>query len=131
MTREGSVLVRHCERMRVTWADTDASGRIHHTAAFRWAENAEHAMLRQLGLAALGNFPRRHVEATYHLPLRFGDEFDLILSPEKVGRTSITYCWQAVRDGELCAEGRSVTVHVGPDGTPCQLPAELRAGLHG
>jgi YbgC/YbaW family acyl-CoA thioester hydrolase len=124
------VLVRHCERMRVTWADTDASGRIHHTAAFRWAENAEHALLRQLGLDELGDFPRRHVEATYHLPLRFGDEFDLILRAEKVGRTSITYGWQAVRDGELCAEGRSVTVHVGPDGSPRILPPALRNGLH-
>ena len=28
----------HRERLRVAWVDTDAGGRIHFTAAFRWAE---------------------------------------------------------------------------------------------
>ncbi len=119
----------HRERMRVAWADTDASGRIHCTAAFRWAEVAEHALLRRLGLSPPGNadgFPRRHVEATYHQPLRFADEFDLVLAAERVGRTSVTYAWQAVRDGQVCVEGRTVTVHVDGDGTPTPLPRALR-----
>jgi acyl-CoA thioester hydrolase len=119
----------HQERMRVAWADTDASGRIHFTAAFRWAEVAEHALLRRLGLSPPGNadgFPRRHVEATYHKPLRFADEFDLVLAAERVGRTSVTYAWQAIRDGQVCVEGRTVTVHVDGDGTPTPLPRALR-----
>ena len=29
--------VEHVERTRVAWVDTDAGGRIHFTAAFRWA----------------------------------------------------------------------------------------------
>jgi acyl-CoA thioester hydrolase len=120
---------RHRERMRVAWADTDASGRIHFTAAFRWAEVAEHALLRRLGLSPPGNadgFPRRHVEATYHKPLRFADEFDLVLAAERVGRTSVTYAWQAIRDGQVCVEGRTVTVHVDGDGAPTPLPRALR-----
>jgi acyl-CoA thioester hydrolase len=119
----------HRERMRVAWADTDASGWIHCTAAFRWAEAAEHTLLRQLGLTLAGNedgFPRRHVEATYHRPLRFADEFDLVLSAERVGRTSVTYAWQAIRDGQVCVEGRTVTVHIDCHGTPTPLPEELR-----
>jgi acyl-CoA thioesterase FadM len=124
---------RHQERMRVAWADTDASGRIHFTAAFRWAETAEHALLRRLGLHPPGNadgFPRRHVEATFHKPMCFADEFDLVLAAERIGRTSVTYAWQAVRDGQVCVEGRTVTVHVDRDGTPAPLPAALR-GLAG
>ena len=119
----------HRERMRVAWADTDASGWIHCTAAFRWAETAEHALLRELGLTPPGNaggFPRRHVEATYHRPLRFADEFDLVLSAERVGRTSVTYAWQAIRNGQVCVEGRTVTVHIDGDGTPTPLPRQLR-----
>jgi acyl-CoA thioester hydrolase len=119
----------HQQRMRVAWADTDASGRIHCTAAFRWAETAEHALLRRLGLHPPGNadgFPRRHVEATYHKALRFADEFDLVLCAERLGRTSVTYAWQAVRDGEVCVEGRTVVVHVDGDGTPVPLPQALR-----
>jgi len=119
----------HRQRMRVAWADTDASGLIHFTAAFRWAEVAEHALLHRLGLIPPGNadgFPRRHVEATYHKPLRFADEFDLVLAPERVGRTSVTYVWQAIRDGQVCVEGRTVTVHVDGDGTPTPVPPVLR-----
>jgi acyl-CoA thioester hydrolase len=127
--RPGAAAAHHRERMRVAWADTDASGRIHFTAAFRWAEVAEHALLRRLGLSPPGNadgFPRRHVEATYHKPLRFADEFDLVLAAERVGRTSVTYAWQAIRDGQVCVEGRTVTVHVDGDGTPTPLPQALR-----
>ncbi len=123
------VAARHQERMRVAWADTDASGRIHFTAAFRWAEVAEHALLRRLGLIPPGNaegFPRRHVEASYHRPMHFADEFDLVLAAERVGRTSVTYAWQAIRDGQVCVEGRTVTVHVDGDGTPAPLPQALR-----
>jgi acyl-CoA thioester hydrolase len=127
--RRGAAAAHHRERMRVAWADTDASGRIHFTAAFRWAEVAEHALLRRLGLSPPGNadgFPRRHVEATYHQPLRFADEFDLVLAAERVGRTSVTYAWQAIRDGQVCVEGRTVTVHVDGEGTPTPLPPALR-----
>jgi acyl-CoA thioesterase FadM len=127
--RGAPAAVRHRERMRVAWADTDASGRIHFTAAFRWAEVAEHALLHRLGLVPPGNadgFPRRHVEATYHQPLRFADEFDLVLTADRVGRTSVIYVWQAVRDGQVCVEGRTVTVHVDGDGTPTPLPRPLR-----
>src|SRR4051794_39630191 len=51
---------RHLERRRVAWVDTDAGGRIHFTAAFRWAEAAETELVRSLGvLDAWADFPRR------------------------------------------------------------------------
>src|SRR5207247_3063539 len=57
---------RHVGRSRVAWIDTDAGGRIHFTAAFRWAEAAETALLRSLGLLdGWGDYPRRAVEAEY------------------------------------------------------------------
>jgi hypothetical protein len=62
------------EPVRVEFADTDASGRIHHTAALRWAERAEHQLLRSLGCAELPLFPRRRLEVEFLAPLGFGDE---------------------------------------------------------
>ena len=65
--------VEQIERLRVAW-DTDAGGRIHFTAVFRYAELAETVLRRRLGL--LGNwadYPRRHVEADYFAVLRFDD----------------------------------------------------------
>jgi acyl-CoA thioester hydrolase len=115
--------------LRVQWVDTDAGGRIHHTAAFRWAELAEHELLRAAGASVLTVFPRRHVEATFHRALAFDDEFVLEIEVARVGSSSIGYAWRALRDDELCFEGTTAAVHVGADGTPEPLPAELRAAL--
>src|SRR6266511_2351460 len=83
MTRKAP---RHVARSRVAWIDTDAGGRIHFTAAFRWAEAAETALLRSLGLLDdWGDYPRRAVEAEYLAVLRFEDEFELELTAENVG----------------------------------------------
>ena len=113
------------------WIDTDAGGRIHFTAVFRWVESAELSLLRQIHAPTLTTFPRRHVEVTYHRPLRFGDEFEVEITPRKVGRTSIVYEWRGVKDGELYFEGSIVCVHVDDNDVPTELPDDLRAGLLG
>jgi acyl-CoA thioester hydrolase len=118
------------ERRRVLFADTDAGGRIHFTATLRWAEAVEHRLVRELDPGCdIGRWPRRHVEATYHLPLGFDDEFELRLHVERVGSTSVGWAWAVVCDGATCIEGRHTTVHVGEDGTPEPVRAELRSLL--
>jgi acyl-CoA thioester hydrolase len=118
------------ERTRVAWVDTDAGGRIHFTAAFRWAEAAETALMRRLGvLDGWGNYPRRHVEAEYRKVLVFEDEVEVRLRVERVGNTSITYAWDISSDGEVHVNGRHTVVHVDDDGAPAPLPEPLRAAL--
>lgn len=121
----------HERRMRVAFVDTDASGRIHWGSPLRWAEIAEHALLRSLGRPAeeAVPYPRRQVEIIYHQALRFDDEFDLRLGVEKIGRTAVTFTWQAVRGGQLCVAGSHVVVHVDEHGRPAPWPEYLRAGL--
>ena len=117
----------HVEHGRVAWVDTDAGGRIHFTAAFRWAEAAETALCRSLGLLEdWADYPRRAVEAEYLRVLRFEDEFELELRPDRVGRTSVTYVWEVRRDGDACIRGRHTVVHVDADGRPAPLPEALR-----
>jgi acyl-CoA thioester hydrolase len=111
--------------------DTDAGGRIHFTAVFRWAESAEFSLLRQVNAPTLTNFPRRNVDATYHRALHFGDEFDLEITTSYIGRTSIVYEWRGVKDDELYIEGTMTAVHVDDDGVPAEVPEVLRAGLLG
>jgi len=112
--------------------DTDAGGRIHFTAAFRWAEAAETALARSLGLLDdWADYPRRKVEAEYLAVLRFEDEFELELSPEHVGTTSITYAWEVRRGSEICIRGRHTVVHVDSSGRPAPLGAEARRALAG
>jgi acyl-CoA thioesterase FadM len=63
--------------------------------------------------------------------LRFEDEIDVRLRVERVGRTSITYAWTIVRDGEAAIEGRHTVVLVDGDGRPEPLSDEARAALTG
>ena len=124
-------MVEQVEQDRVAWVDTDAGGRIHFTAAFRWAELTETALMRRLGVldAGWGDYPRRKVEAEYLKVLRFEDEFELRLRVDAVGRTSITYGWEILRDGEVCIRGNHTVVRVDRAGRAEPLPEALRAQL--
>lgn len=119
----------HVEHVRVEFVDTDAGGRIHHTAALRWAERAEHGLLRAVGWPELTTFPRRRLEAEFRAPLRFGDEVDVEIAATSVGRTSITYGWRVLRRGVECAVGSTTCVHVDGDDRPSPVPDALRALL--
>jgi len=122
----------HVERFRVAWIDTDAGGRIHFTAAFRWAEAAETGLARKLGLLdRWGSYPRRRVEAEFHKVLVFEDEIETRIQVERVGRTSITYAWEICKDGEAYIEGRHTVVFVDAAGRPEPLPDEIRGALSG
>ena len=123
-------MIEQIERARVAWVDTDTGGRIHFTAVFRWAEAAETALMRRLGL--LGewrDFPRRRVEADYLKVLVFEDEVDVRLRVDRVGRTSISYVWEIRRGDDVCVEGRHTVVHVDGQGRPAELPDAVRSAL--
>jgi YbgC/YbaW family acyl-CoA thioester hydrolase len=123
-------VIEHVERFRVTWVDTDAGGRIHFSNAFRWAEQAETALRRRLGiLDGWCDYPRKRAEAEFHQVLRFEDEIEVRITPERVGTTSITWRFEITRDGELCVDGRLVVVRVGGDGRPTPLTERERQAL--
>ncbi len=120
------------DRRRVAWVDTDAGGRIHFTAAFRWAEVAETGLMRELGmLNGWGDYPRRKVEAEFRQVLVFEDEIETTIRAERVGTTSITYSWEVTRAGEVCVEGQHTVVHVDREGRPAPLPERVRSALSG
>lgn len=120
---------RHREPVRVEFVDTDAGGRIHHTAALRWAERAEHELLRACGWGDLTSFPRRRITVEFFAPLRFGDEVVVEIAATGVGTTSITYGWKAFRGDALCLQGETTCVYVGEDGRSAPVPDALRAAL--
>jgi len=130
-------VITHTERMRVNWVDTDASGLIHYTAALRYFEVAEHALMRKL-FAGPGTvpaertfmLPRVHVEADYKAPLRYPDEFECSARVQALGRSSVTFGFEARRaDGVLCLVGRIVAVSVDLTGHTIPLPEHLREPL--
>jgi len=128
-------VIMHVERMRVNWVDTDASGLIHYTAALRYFEVAEHALMRKLfnaGAPVERTFmlPRVHVEADYKAALRYPDEFDCAARVQTVGKSSVTFGYEIRRtDGILAIVGRIVAVAVDVEGRPMPLPAPFRTAL--
>ena len=123
-------MIEQVEQTRVAWVYTDAGGRIHFTAVFRWIEAAETALMRRLALLeGWGNYPRRHVEADYLKVLVFEDEVEVRLRVERVGSTSLTYVWEILKDGEVYVRGRHTVVHVDDEGSSAELPKAVRAAL--
>lgn len=132
---ETDPVFRHRDRVR--WADTDASGRIHFTAMFRWFEYAEQEFLRSHGLTLNDlidervNLPRVHVEANYRAALTHDDAVEIHVGVERVGRSSATLSFDVIRDdGELAGNGRVTWCAVDLESeSACPLPDPLRRAL--
>lgn len=122
-------------KRRIRWADADAAGRLHYPRIFEYFEEAETELLRHVGFSMFGrrhhDFPRKHVEATFHQMLPLDAPFVIRISVGKLGRTSIRYDYQIFADEEctqLALDG-TMTVVVVQDGKPTLIPEELRAAL--
>jgi acyl-CoA thioester hydrolase len=121
-------------RLRVAFPDTDASGRIHFTAMLRYFESAEIEFLRSLGFnyrdAPHIGFPRVRVECEYRSAVGFDDELDIAVSVKRVGTSSYTLEFAALKDGAVAAHGSIVVVCVGRPGRSQALPEPLKESLN-
>lgn len=126
-------------RRRVEFAETDLAGIAHFSNFLRWAEAAEHALLRSLGAGShdggLG-WPRVAVTCDYVAPLRFEDELEVELGVRSVGTSAVTYAFTISRvDGErraACARGTMTSVCIARESRPMKpipIPDDLRARL--
>lgn len=106
----GAKIVQH---RTLAWAETDAAGHNHFSAALRWLEEAEHLLWACLGLADVTPAtPRVHVDLDFRGRIYFGDPFIVTLGVARVGRTSATFAWSATGpDDALLVEGHHVVAH--------------------
>jgi YbgC/YbaW family acyl-CoA thioester hydrolase len=120
-------------RRRIHWFDTDASTKYHNTAPLRLMEEAEAALLDDLGIVreVYGWLPRAHVTVDYRRPLRFWDEVEVDAEVAELGRTSITYRFRIRMDQDLCADGTVVAVLIDEEGKPRPWPDDWRRLLTG
>jgi len=119
--------------VRVAFPDTDTSGRIHFTAMLRYFESAEIEFLRALGFRYRehpeARFPRVRVECEYRAAVGFDDELDIEVAVKRVGTSSYTLDFVALKDGAAVANGSLVVVCVGPPGHAQPLPRSLKEAL--
>jgi 4-hydroxybenzoyl-CoA thioesterase/acyl-CoA thioester hydrolase len=104
-------------RRRVQYRDTDASGIVHFSAFFCYAEEAEHAMWRSAGLSVepretdIG-WPRVSASFDFRRPLRFEDEIEVRI--RVVAKNAKTFTFESViaSRGEIAAVGTITTICV-------------------
>jgi acyl-CoA thioester hydrolase len=120
---------------RIRWADADYAGRLHFPRIFEYFEEGEAELLRSVGLPMFWetgyDFPRKHVEATFHRVLSLDAPFVMRVSVGKLGNTSIRYDYQIFADpdrAQLALEG-NMTVVVVKNGAPVPIPENFRAAL--
>ncbi len=120
---------------RIRWADADAAGRLHYPRIFEYFEEGETELLRSVGLNIFNgsgyDFPRKHVEATFHRVLPLDAPFVLRVTVGKLGHTSIRYDYQVFAD-EACTQlalDGTMTVVVVKDGRPAPIPEAMRQAL--
>ncbi len=122
-------------RRRVEFRDTDAAGIMHFSTFFLYMEQAEHEMLRSVGLTVMEqhagsvlSWPRVSVNCDYRRPLRFEDEFEIEVMVARVGEKSLTYVFRFLHQGHEAATGRitAACCRFSHDGPPVAIPIPAR-----
>jgi acyl-CoA thioester hydrolase len=125
---------------RVEFRDTDAAGIMHFSVFFVAMEEAEHALLRHLGLSVhqpadshIVSWPRVAADCQYRSAARFEEILTIDVRVERLGEKSVTYAFRFSCDERLIAEGKITTVccelRAGEKPLPIPIPAEIREKL--
>ena len=117
MASSGSPRSEYTLRRRVLFHEVDSAGIVHFSNYFRYMEEVEHALWRDVGLSIAPSesgvgFPRVSVGFDYHRPLRFEDEFEARIRVVAMGRTSMRYSCALTRGEERIATGSMTIVCV-------------------
>jgi acyl-CoA thioester hydrolase len=125
----------------VEFRDTDASGLMHFSTYFLGMEEAEHALLRSLGLSvwqplATGgklSWPRVSAQCDYRGPVTFEQLLRIELQVVRLGEKSVTYGCRFKQQDRLVAEGRvtAVCCFIQPGELPqsVAIPESIRTRL--
>ncbi|MGE0824121.1 MAG: acyl-CoA thioesterase [Candidatus Binatia bacterium] len=129
-------MLKHVEKMRVRWVDTDASGRIHYTAAFRYFEVAEWELFRKAGFPLRSHdeefgLPRVDVQASFHSMLSVDDEIAVHIEVLRLGNTSVSFGYTIYKEQETtpCVSGQVTAVFIDTNGRPIPIPDRIRHAL--
>ena len=125
---------------RVEFCDTDAAGILHFSAFFQLMEQAEHELLRSVGLSVVMSdaegkisWPRVAARCDYRAAARFEDVLTIEVRLARLGTKSVTYAYRFLRDEEELAVGEIAAVccrmmdHQPPQSI--EIPASIRDKL--
>lgn len=123
--------MEHLYQRRVQFADTDAAGVVHFSRILCYVEEAEHELLKSLGIPVQGDggWPRVHVACDYTAPARFGELLTVSISPKRIGNSSILWSFSLSCDDKSIAQGEIKTVRVDNIGNTQNLEDSWREAL--
>ncbi len=109
--------VAFVHKRRVEFADTDVAGIAHFSRFFCYAEEAEHAFLRSIGLSVhseqkdgIIGFPRLRTQFEFERALRFEDEVEIRLEVRREGTKRLVYKFSFFHDAAQVATGEFIVV---------------------
>ncbi len=103
---------------RVEFCETDAAGIVHFASYLCYMEQAEHELLRSIGLSVCQpqedgwhlSWPRVRVECDFQGSARFEEVLTVHVSVARLGTKSVTYHFEFLRGVEAIATGRVIAV---------------------
>ncbi len=116
---------------RAEFRDTDAAGIVHFSVFFPWMEQAEHELLRHVGLSVFDHddegpitWPRVAAHCDYQQSIRFEETFQIEVRIARIGNKSVTYGFRFRGERGALASGEmtSVCCRVLPDGSLRSMP---------
>ena len=125
--------VAHTQAIRVYWEDTDAGGIVFYANYLKFFERARTEWLRTLGVhqqqlreTTGAIFVVSDTAVKYHRSARLDDLLSVTVQVAEAGRASMRLTQQALRDGELLAEG-DIRIGCVDAGTlrPRRIPTEI------
>jgi 4-hydroxybenzoyl-CoA thioesterase/acyl-CoA thioester hydrolase len=125
---------------RVEFCDTDAAGILHFSAFFQLMEQAEHELLRSVGLSVVMNdaegklgWPRVAAKCDFRSAVRFEEELEIAVSIGRLGEKSVTYAFAVTCGGRDVAAGEITSVccrmQEGQELAPIAIPEWFRQKL--
>ena len=122
-------------RTRVGFSDTDAQGIVYYGRYNPYFDLARVEYHRSLGLLhrdAGGDFVMRANDVEYFAPARFDDELEIHCRVSRIGRTSVTFEFEAHRlpDGALMVTAHQTLVYIDlAERKASPVPAGYRAAI--
>lgn len=107
---------------RVEFSDTDAAGIMHFSAFFRFMEQAEHDLLRSVGLSVVMNdevtqagggklsWPRVHAHCDFRAPAHYEDVVDIDVTITRLGEKSASFEFRFLLHDKELATGEITSV---------------------
>jgi acyl-CoA thioester hydrolase len=121
----------HC--IRVGFDETDAQGVVYYGRYMPYFDRARVEYLRRIGqlthVPGAPEFVMRAQHVEYHAPARFDDEVEVFVRVERLGRTSVTWAFDAYRadTGEHLVSASQVAVFIDPaERRPVEVPHVFR-----